>query len=659
MTDDVTPDDTRPDATTDGSRPNAPQVARVLDRTAVRSLAEYESAGGGTGLRLARDVDPDTVVRTVTDAGLRGRGGAGFPTGTKWSTVAEHRGPHGAPQVVVNAAEGEPGSFKDRTLLRTNPYRVLEGALIAAHAVGAGGVVVAMKASFSAEIERVDRAIDELGRAGWSGPSPIRIALGPSHYLFGEETALLEVVDGRPPFPRVTPPFRRGLGDDERTAAGVQLATEDAGTGAPAALVNNVETLANVPDIVSRGPEWFRELGTAESPGTVLVTVTGRTRRHGVAEVPMGTPLDVAIEAIGGGPRAGRAITAALSGVSNPVVLADRLDTPLSYEAMSAIGSGLGAAGYIVLDDATAPTDVAHGVSRFLAVESCGQCEPCKRDGLAIAAHLRDALAGGLEADERSDLDARLDTVPDGRRCFLAQQHHDVVRSLLDASWSTVPDGDDAEPVRILPIVDISNGEALLDLDHLDKQPDWSHDDEDSGTWPADTVTEVRLGSSPGRVAETAEAGPDSTAAVGGRPDPADARPYALIVERERHIEALLDDVTSADRERRAEARRAVLDAVRHHVDLVQRVLVPLVARSAGEAGDDAAFVAERRSRHLAGVVDELVDRTGADDWSAARDDIVELRHVVDGLVLPLLRSTLDAEGQGALGEAVDELAAS
>jgi hypothetical protein len=375
----------------------------------------------------------------------------------------------------------------------------------------------------------------------------------------------------------------------------------------------------------------------------------------------MGTPLDVAIEAIGGGPRQGRTVTAALSGVSNPVVLPDQLDTPLAYEAMTAVGTGLGAAGYIVLDDTSDPTDVAHGVSRFLAVESCGQCEPCKRDGLAIATHLRDALAGGLGANERTDLDARLETVPDSRRCFLAQQHHDVVRSLLDASWPTVGagGGDTLEPVRILPIVDVSNGEALLDVGHLDKQPDWSYDDVDSGTWPADTVTEVQLGSSAGTVRETPEAGPDSTAAVGGRPDAADARPYALIVERERHIEALLDDVSSPDRERRAEARRAVLDAVRRHVDLVQRVLAPLVSRSAGEAGDDAAFVAERRSRHVAAVVHELVERTGADDWTAARDDIVELRHVVDGLVLPLLRSTLDAEGQADLRDAVDELAAS
>ena len=658
MDPDVTTDDSRPAPPTEERHPATPQVARVLDRAAVRSLAEYRAAGGGVGLRLARDVDPETVVRTIADAGLRGRGGAGFPTGVKWRTVADHRSPHGAPQVVVNAAEGEPGSFKDRTLVRTNPYRVLEGALIAAHAVGAGGVVVAMKASFAAEIERVDRAIDELRRAGWTGPSPIRIALGPSHYLFGEETALLEVVDGRPPFPRVNPPFRRGLGDDERTAAAVELATEDTATGAPAALVNNVETLANVPDIVARGPEWYRELGTAESPGTVLVTITGRTRRHGVAEVPMGTPLDEAIEAIGGGPRPGRTITAALSGVSNPVVLPDQLDTPLSYEAMSALGSGLGAAGFIVLDDTTDPTDVAHGVSRFLAVESCGQCEPCKRDGIAIAAHLRDALAGGLDANERADLDARLDTVPDGRRCFLAQQHQDVVRSLLDASWPMVRDGDAVDPVRILPIVDVSSGEALLDTGHLDKQPDWSHDDVDSGTWPADTVTGVRLERSPGAVGETPEAGPDSTAAVGGRPDAADARPYALIVERERHIEALLDDVSSPDREQRAEARRAVLDAVRRHVDLVQRVLVPLVSRSAGEAGDDAAFVADRRSRHLADVVRELLDRTGADDWSAARDDIVELRHVVDGLVLPLLHATLDADGRAKLRAAVDELAA-
>ena len=186
-------------------------VQRVLPASAFEHLQSYLDAGGGKGLPAARAMAPTAVIDLVDSSGLRGRGGAGFPTGRKWRTVAANRSPLESTTVVVNAAEGEPGSFKDRAILRANPYAVLEGALIAAYAVGADQVVVALKRTFTREATRVDTAITELQTAGWGDGIDVSIFEGPNEYLYGEETALLEAIDGRYPFPRVTPPFRRGV----------------------------------------------------------------------------------------------------------------------------------------------------------------------------------------------------------------------------------------------------------------------------------------------------------------------------------------------------------------------------------------------------------------------------------------------------------------
>ena len=276
---------------------------------------------------------------------------------------------------------------------------MIEGALIAAQTVGAAQVVIALKRSFVMEAARLDAAIGEIVEARWALGVDVSIFQGPSEYLYGEETALLECIDGRHPFPRIAPPFRRGLdeivdssadvGSESASAAHVQLAGPTAATVAPPTLVSNVETFANVPGIVERGPDWFRAIGTEQSPGSIVCTVTGATIRHAVGEVELGTPLRTIIETIGGGARPGRRVVAVLSGVANAIVPAALLDTPASYESMAAIGSGLGAAGFIVFDDTTDFAGVAAGVSRFLAVESCGQCAHCKGDGLALAALLR------------------------------------------------------------------------------------------------------------------------------------------------------------------------------------------------------------------------------------------------------------------------------
>ena len=276
------------------------RLERVLPAEPYRTLSDYLSAGGGAALEAARKVTPGVLIDEIDASGLRGRGGAGFPTGQKWRTVAGYASPVVSSTVVVNAAEGEPGTFKDRAILRANPYAVLEGALIAARAVGAASVIVATKARFSTEIARLRAAVDEIAEAGWCDEVKVTIVEGPSEYLYGEETALLEVLDGRPPFPRIAPPYRRGVDEvvatDEDVESGsglsadVEMAGPDHETLAPPTLANNVETFANVPGIIAKGAAWFRSVGTAESPGTIVATITGAVQRDAVGEVAAREP---------------------------------------------------------------------------------------------------------------------------------------------------------------------------------------------------------------------------------------------------------------------------------------------------------------------------------------------------------------------------------
>src|SRR5439155_872142 len=267
-------------------------------------------------------------------------------------------------------------------------------AVIAAEAVDAERVVFALKASFRPELERLRTALDEIGRAGWTDLT-LLVVEGPAEYLYGEETALLEVVDGREPFPRIAPPYRHGVDDvgpDPVSAAGAVMASPGGQTPAAPTLVNNAETLANVPAILAEGAAWFRQVGTADSPGTIVCTVSGGGRRAGVAEFEMGTPLAEVIETIGG--QGHSPVKAVLSGVANPFLPGDRLDTPISYEAMEAAGTSLGAAASLVFAETDDLAAAAAGVARFLAVESCGQCTPCKQDGLAIADILTRIVCG-------------------------------------------------------------------------------------------------------------------------------------------------------------------------------------------------------------------------------------------------------------------------
>lgn len=475
--------------------------ARVLPPTPLTTLAGYraESPSGGEALAAARKVGGEAVVAELEASGLRGRGGAGFPTGTKWRTVAEFSSANVAATVVVNGAEGEPGTFKDRAILRSNPFAVLEGALIAADAIGADRVVIALKETFTTERRAVEAAIAEAAAAGWCDGVDVAVATGPSEYLFGEETGLLEVLDGRPPFPRLAPPFRHGVdevGPVPDEPGGTELARPGP-SGSPPALASNVETFANVAGIVTRGADWFRELGTAESPGTIVCTISGSTQRHGVGEFAMGTPLEDVIGALGGGARDERRLVAALSGVANPIVPAELFGTPLTYEDMTAIESGLGAAGFIVFDDSVDLAAVAAGASRFLAVESCGQCTPCKQDGLALADILARVAASDATDDDLAEVAERANTVSTEARCFLAHQHERVIASVLRFFPDVLrrhldPDTPAVAPEPLVPILDVGDdGLFTLDLRQYDKQPDWTFDPVDSGKTPVDRLADT------------------------------------------------------------------------------------------------------------------------------------------------------------------------
>lgn len=498
-------------------------VTRVLPSPPFGSLAEYEASGGGAGLRAARAVAVDVVLDELEASGLRGRGGAGFPTATKWRTILSYGSNVLRTSVVVNAAEGEPGTFKDRSILRANPYAVLEGALIAAAVVDSRSITVATKERFTVERARVHDAIAEMRRAGWCDDIRIDVVAGPDEYLYGEETALLEVLDDRPPFPRIAPPWRRGVVEVVRTeadlysgsglAADVQKASQNGASIAPPTLVNNVETLANVPAIIAHGAAWFRSCGTADSPGTVVCTVTGSVGRPLVVEVELGTPLRMILDLAraSDGDVALAPIIGVLMGVSNVILTAADLDTPVSYEAMSALGTGLGSASFIVVDESTDPVALAAGVSRFLAVESCGQCTPCKQDGLAIFEGLRLlATQGGTERD-LAQIERRLGTISDGARCNLARQHQVVVGSILAAFDDGVrvhlrSGAAPCEPVLISELVDLDEGAVTLDEDFLTKRADWtrtrgggvpttSSPVDDPGISPVERLTDHRAGS--------------------------------------------------------------------------------------------------------------------------------------------------------------------
>ncbi|MET0903080.1 MAG: NADH-ubiquinone oxidoreductase-F iron-sulfur binding region domain-containing protein [Acidimicrobiales bacterium] len=454
----------------------------LLDGSPVTSLEEYRSRGGGLAFAAAVAAGEDAVVGVVSDSGLRGRGGAGFPTGKKWTGIRD-AGP-GRRFAVCNAAEGEPGTFKDRAILRHDPYKVLEGLAIASFVIGADAAYIATKARYAREADRLAAAIAETRAAGLFADLTIGLVLGPDEYLFGEEKALLEVIEGHDPLPRLLPPYEHGLfATDVQTGWQSVDAPAVGPRGQPnPTLVNNVETLAHVPRIVRDGAAWFRSMGTDQSPGTTVATVVGDVAAGFVGEVELGIPLwDLIAEA--GGMHGGRQVQAVLSGVANEALTADQLDSPLSYEGLASVGSGLGSAGFIVYDDSACMVEVARELSRFLYVESCGQCRSCKFGSGEITRTL-DTVAAGEGTDHDIEvIGARLLSVTDQTRCYLAAEEQILISSILrrfPEEFALHLEGRcSVEPRRIhVPkLLDVTDGVVTYDLRHALKQPDWSYAD--------------------------------------------------------------------------------------------------------------------------------------------------------------------------------------
>jgi NADH-quinone oxidoreductase subunit F len=332
-------------------------------------LEPYLGRGGYEAARKAlTSMAPADVIAEVRRAGLRGRGGAGFPAGLKWSFVPrESRAPK---YLCVNADEGEPGTFKDRAILVRDPHRVLEGVIIAAYAVGIAKAFIYVRGEYAFVARRLEEAVAEARTKGFLGPAvfgtdfglDVVVHFGAGAYICGEETALLESIEGRRGQPRLKPPFPALVGLFRSPT-----------------VINNVETLANVPLIIGRGAEWFLGRGLPKDGGTRIFGVSGAVRRPGLYELPMGTPLRTIVETHAGGPPDGVTIKAVVpGGLSAPVLTPDELDVPMDFDSLAAAGSMLGSAGIVVIGDRTPILEVLGVVARFYAHESCGQCTPCR-----------------------------------------------------------------------------------------------------------------------------------------------------------------------------------------------------------------------------------------------------------------------------------------
>jgi NADH-quinone oxidoreductase subunit F len=457
--------------------------SRLLPSIPMGSLDDYLAVGGGRALPAARERGAAWVLEQLERSGLRGRGGAGFPTFTKWRSVAAGGQELGDRFVVANGAEGEPGTFKDRPLMRANPYQVIEGLSVAATVVRAREAFIGVKATFAPEIEALERALREMSAAGLVCDAPISLVGGPEEYLLGEETALLEVIEGNDPMPRWLPPYVHGLfatTPQEGWSAGTGPAANDPGrTGSNPTLVNNVETLANVPLILTRGADWYRTIGTRFTKGPMICTVVGDVAHAGFGEIEPGTSLRDLINRLGGGPTPGRSIKAVLSGFSNPVLTAADLDAPVSYEGLEAAGAGLGSAGFIVFDDTRSMLSVARMVSRFLYVESCGQCRACKYGTGEITRHLDTLATHSEDSRDIEIIGRRLRDVTNQNRCFLGEEEQRVISSLLrEFPQDFSPEIANLAALEALPVpkvVDIRSGIATYDETQQRKQPDWTY----------------------------------------------------------------------------------------------------------------------------------------------------------------------------------------
>jgi len=347
-------------------------------------LKEYRARGGYEALAKAIRTPPEDVVKVVSDAGLRGRGGAGFPTGKKWQFTRE--APGKPRYLILNGGEDEPGSKKDRVLLENLPHLVIEGTVLAAYAIGAAKAYFYINANYSAAIKTITDALTEAKAAGYWGENilgsafalDIEIVPAPHNYVAGEDTAVLEVIEGRKAWPRQKPPFPVTVGL----------------YGKPTS-VNNVETLANVAPIVLRGAEWYRKFGTADSAGTMIFSLDDDLHRPGVYELPFGTPLRYLIEECGGGMKSAKKIKAIMPAAPSSAYLPpDKIDTPLDHNSMRDAGAALGCGVVRLVAEGTCIVEEVIKISEFFTTESCGQCPACRMETNTLTALLKKLQAG-------------------------------------------------------------------------------------------------------------------------------------------------------------------------------------------------------------------------------------------------------------------------
>ncbi len=357
----------------------------------------YESLGGYSALaKTLREYKPDEVTEIVKKSGLRGRGGAGFPTGMKWGFVPKQSGK--PVYLCVNADESEPGTFKDRLIIEKDPHQLIEGTIISAYALGCHQAFIYIRGEFVYGAEVLNSAVAEAYERNYLGKSVLEsgfgldliVHRGAGAYICGEETALLESLEGKRGHPRLKPPFPAVVGL----------------YGSPT-VINNVETLANVPHIINNGAEWYASIGVERNSGTRLFGVSGHVLKRGVYELPMGTPIRELLYEHCGGMREGRKLKAIVPGGSSvPVLTADQVDVPLDFDSIAKAGSMLGSAGVIVMDDSTCMVKAALRISKFYAEESCGQCTQC-REGTEWIYRILTRLENGN--GKAGDLDLLLD----------------------------------------------------------------------------------------------------------------------------------------------------------------------------------------------------------------------------------------------------------
>ncbi|MGC8785020.1 MAG: NADH-ubiquinone oxidoreductase-F iron-sulfur binding region domain-containing protein [Armatimonadota bacterium] len=401
------------------------QYKIVLENSGVidpEKIEDYIARNGYAALaRVLEGMTPQEVIDEITRSGLRGRGGAGYPTGLKWSTVAKAGGSRKF--VICNADEGDPGAFMDRSVLESDPHRVLEGMAIAAYAVGASQGFLYVRAEYPLAVKRLRTAIRQAERLGLLGNNicgttfsfHVDIRLGAGAFVCGEETALIASIEGKRGQPRPRPPYPAEYGL----------------WGYPT-LINNVETFANVAPIIRNGGDWFARIGTEKSKGTKVFALAGRVRNTGLIEVPMGITLREIIFDIGGGIPDGHTFKAVQTGGPSGGCIPDQyLDMPVDYESLAKVGSIMGSGGMIVMDETSCMVDVAKFFMDFCVSESCGKCVPC-RVGTAQMYHLLNKITSGeATMEDLALLEELCDMVKYTSLCGLGQTAPNPVLSTL------------------------------------------------------------------------------------------------------------------------------------------------------------------------------------------------------------------------------------